>query len=193
MSYIVVLHGGKTSVESPKNDLFFALFTSLSKKSKIKAAMVYWARNEDEWDKVFSRDKEKILRNSKKEIAFLLPISPEELYNILPECDIVYVAGGEARNIEPLYQQLSSLKEKLDGKVYFGSSMGAFIASQSYVLSSDDKDTDTVHHGVGLVKISCLAHWDVEPNKEAKLELLKKESNLPIITLNEHEISVIVV
>lgn len=81
--------------------------------------------------------------------------------------------------------KLGGLKEKLEGKIYAGSSMGAFLASKGYVLSSDGQDTNTVHEGVGLLPIQTLCHWDVENKKEQKLKLLKKASGLPILALDE--------
>jgi len=63
--------------------------------------------------------------------------------------------------------------------------MGAFLASESYVLSFDSQDSDTKHKGVGLLPIQTLCHWDVEEQKAMKLNLL--DSDNPIIVLNEGE------
>lgn len=98
---------------------------------------------------------------------------------------MLYVVGGDAELIEPCYKDLSELKTKLDGKIYAGSSMGAFLASEGYVLSFDSQDSDTKHHGVGLLPIQTLCHWDIEGEKEMKLKLL--DSVKPIIVLNEGE------
>jgi len=193
MSTTIVLHGGKTSIESSQTDQFFSLFTSLPQTKRVKAILVYWARDRNTWDKVFGRDREKILRTKNKEIDFILPESPKDLFKSIGDCDIVYVAGGEAYNIEPLYEQLSNLKSAVEGKIYLGSSMGAFLASESYVLSADAQDTNSVHKGLGLVKVNCLAHWNVEPKKEQKLKLLQQSSRLPILTLGEGEYSTFVI
>ncbi len=187
MSTTIVLHGGATSKETPKNNDFFSLLTSLPKKQKVRAAMCYWARDRDTWDKVFNRDKEKILRTKSKEIEFILPETPADFFQVINSCDLMYVAGGEAYNIEPLYKNLKDLKKYLDGKIYLGSSMGAFMASQHYVLSSDEKDATKVVDGIGLIDIQCLAHYDIEPEKDRKLALLRNHSKLPILTLDECE------
>lgn len=187
MSTKVVLHGSATSKNLPANDKFFAKFTSLVDKEEVKIAMVYFARARETWDQVFARDKPRIVNQTTKKVIFTVPETPQELLEILPEHDVIYVTGGEAPNIEPLYPALRKLKNLLDNKVYFGSSMGGFLAAKNYVLSFDAEDTTTIHQGIGLVDINILAHWDVEPNKEQKLSLLKKASNFPIITLAEGE------
>lgn len=182
-----ILHGGATKLATPQNDEFFSLFTSLVDKEAVNIAMVYWARDRDTWNDVFARDKARILAQTKKSVHFDLPDTPELLLQRMSVTDVIYVAGGEAPNIEPLYGKLGELKAMLKGKVYLGSSMGAFMASQNYVLSSDEQDTTSVHQGIGLVPVSLLCHWNVEPNKEKKLDLLKNYSDLEIKSLNECE------
>lgn len=186
---IVVLHGGATNLATPQNDKFFSLFTSLTNKKVINIAMVYWARSRETWNDIFNRDKPRILEQKKldKTANFLIPETPGELLQKMVTIDVVYVAGGEASNIEPLYKKLGEMKTVIKGKVYLGSSMGTFMASQNYVLSSDENDANSVHQGLGLVPVNTLCHWNVEPNKEQKLALLKNASELPITTLNEGE------
>lgn len=187
MSTKVVLHGGATSKNLPTNDKFFAKFTSIVDKEEVKIAMVYFARARETWDQVFARDKSRIVSQTTKKVIFTLPETPQDLLEMMSDQDVIYIAGGEAPNIEPLYPELSELKNLLDEKVYLGSSMGAFMAAQNYILSFDAEDTTTIHQGIGLLDINILAHWDVEPNKEQKLSLLIKGSNFPIITLAEGE------
>jgi len=85
------------------------------------------------------------------------------------------------------------MKEKLQGKIYIGSSMGAFMVSTNYVLSLDSQDTTSVHQGLGILPINILAHWDAKNKKSEKIKLLKDKSNLPILTLNESEFATLVI
>ena len=133
------------------------------------------------------RDMSKVLKNTDKKVEFCIPKTPQDLLEKLDEYDVLYVAGGSAEPIEALYPDLEELKSKLVEKIYLGSSMGAFMACSNYVLSFDEQDTLNVHKGLGWLPINCLVHWDVEPNKEKKLALLKNASQLPIITLDEGE------
>lgn len=180
-----LLHGGGTSKELSGNDRFFAQFTELVDKNEVKILLCYWSRKRDEWQKLTDRDTIKIKNNAKKQISFHVVEDVADLFSKIDDYDVLYVAGGDAELLEPHYENLGELKKKLNGKVYAGSSMGAFLASESYVLSFDSQDSDTKHEGVGLLPIQTLCHWDIEEQKEMKLNLL--ESDKPVIVLNEGE------
>jgi peptidase E len=182
-----LLHGGKTSKQHSGNDDFFAQFTNLVKKNKVTILLCYFSRDRSEWGALIERDSTKITANTQKQVAFLVAEDPKDLSEKLERADVLYVAGGDAEPIEKLYSELENLRSRLDGKVYAGSSMGAFLASESYVLSLSDQKENEVHRGVGLLPIQTLCHWNVEPNKDNKLKLLKENSDLPIIVLNEFE------
>jgi peptidase E len=181
-----VLHGGNTSAPSPENDHFFSLFTSLVNKQRVKILLCYFSRLPEDWEKKSQYDIEQIQRLAQKETAFTIAQSPEHLLAEITTHDVLFVAGGYAEYIEPLVPKLISLKGKLQGKVYMGSSMGAFIASEKYVLSSDSADTNTVHNGLGLLPVNTLCHWNVENEKERKLNLLELEkTGKPTLILDE--------
>lgn len=180
-----LLHGGATSKDLPGNDRFFAQFTELVDKDVVKILLCYWSRKKDEWQKLTTRDTAKIKNNTKKQVSFYVVEDVADLFSKIKDYDVLYVAGGDAELIEPYYKDLTELKTKLYGKIYAGSSMGAFLASEGYVLSFDSQDSDTKHHGVGLLPIQTLCHWDIEGEKEMKLKLL--DSVKPIIVLNEGE------
>lgn len=95
-----------------------------------------------------------------------------DLLSNIDDYDVLYVAGGEAELLEPYYKSLSFLKEKLAGKVYVGSSMGAFLASKNYVLSFDCQDSDTKHQGLGLLPIQTLCHWNIEEKNKGNSNFL---------------------
>ena len=173
MSINLILHGGATSTNSPDNDKFFSYFTSLVDKNEIKIMMCYFAREENRWNTLLERDTPKVMKNTGKKVEFHIPKNPKDLLDKLDDYDVLYVAGGTAKPIEALYPDLEELRDKLEGKIYLGSSMGAFMVSSNYVLSVDEQDTLSVHKGLGLLPINCLVHWDVEPNKDKKIEMIK--------------------
>ena len=180
-----LLHGGATSKNIPENDRFFAQFTERVDKNEVKILLCYWARKKDEWKKLFDRDTAKITQNTQKEVKFHVVEDIADLFSKINDFDVLYVAGGDAELLEPYYPDLSQLQEKLDGKVYAGISMGAFMASESYVLSFDSQDDERLHNGIGLVPIQTLCHWNVEDKRAFKLDLL--DSHKPILTLSEGE------
>lgn len=188
-----VLHGGQTSVDSPANRRFFKLFTDLVAKNEVKILINYWARPETQWSTLVQRDYTRISKQSSKKILIHVVNNVADLFDLLPSYDVLYIAGGEAELIEPFLAQLTNLNKALQGKVYLGSSMGSFIVSKHYVLPLDSQDDYTVHHGLGIVPIMNLCHWNIENKKIQKIELLKQENKqLPILTLNEQEYSIFV-
>lgn len=182
-----ILHGGRTSQQHPQNDIFFSQFTKLVDKESVTILLCYFAREKEKWDAIIQRDTENIKKTTNKSINFIIAQNPNDLLNKTSVSDVLYVAGGDAELIEPVYKDLIDLKEQLKGKVYAGSSMGVFLASEQYVLSLDDQDEDTVHKGLGLLPVQTLCYWNIEKEKEKKLKLLANSSNKPILVLNEFE------
>lgn len=187
MNTTYVLHGGETSMKSPLNEKFYSYFTSLVPKDHVKILMCLWARYPEKQGLALDRHLKEITKNTSKTVEISVTTSPLDLLTRMNEYDVLYIDGGEGENIEPYYKELASLKEKLNGKVCIGSSMGAFMISSHYVLSNDDKDTTHVHKGLGLLPINCLCHWNIENKKQEKISMIKMVSDLPIIVLNECE------
>jgi peptidase E len=179
-----ILHGGATSTENEQNDYFFKQFTVHVDKSEVRILLCYFARSEEEWDRLTKRDVPKIEKNTDKKVTYKIAKDPKDLLTKLKNCDVLYVAGGTPNLIEPYYKDLEGLSEALGGKVYIGSSMGAFLCSTSYVISGDSSEYP-ITSGLGLLPVQVLCHWDVEAEKDLKRRLLLEHSSLPILTLNE--------
>ncbi len=185
-STVFILHGGKTSIDSSQNDEFFLQSTELVEKNSVHIALCYWSRVKEQWDALAAQNQDKITKQTSKQVKFSVVQSVEDLYIKLEQADVLYVAGGEEELIEPYLQKLSQLKEKLKGKVYLGSSMGAFIVSSHYVLSLSTQNENKVYKGLGILPINTLCHWNVENKKQHKINLLRKaDSKLPIVLLDE--------
>jgi peptidase E len=182
-----ILHGGKTSKPDPRNEEFFGQFSKLVNKEEVTVLLCYFSREKERWEALSKRDSDSIKNNADKKVNILVAENPDDLLKKMDEADVLYVAGGESYLIEPLYEAMKNIGAKLNGKVYAGSSMGAFFAAEQYVLSLDGQDIKAVHKGMGLLPIQVLAHWNIEKNKEAKLKLLTESSDKPIIALNEFE------
>lgn len=155
--------------------------------------MCYFAKDKNIWNTRLETDRNKIARQTTKKITLFLAQDPEDLLQNLDLSDVLYVAGGEAEPLESYLPQFQPLKEKLNGKVYLGCSMGAFIVSSQYVLSMENQDISEVHQGLGILPISTLCHWNIEKKKEIKVNLLKKFApSTPILTLDECKFSIFV-
>lgn len=188
MSTIYILHGGETSKESPLNEKFYSYFTDLINKDHVKVLICLWARNPAKREMALEKHTQNILKNTSKTVEISLAKDPQDLLSRIIDYDVLYIDAGYAENIEPFYKDLVNLKSKLESKVCIGSSMGAFAISTHYVLSYDDQDTTHVHAGLGLLPVNSLVHWNMEDNKQEKIALLKKVSDLPIVILDECEL-----
>lgn len=186
----IVLHGGRVGEKTESNRKFFAEFTSDVSKPVVKVAMCYWARSESEWQKTNQRDEALIRQETNKGIETVLVKDTNHLQQIMPECEVLYVAGGEVTPIQQHVASLTWLPEALRNKTYIGSSMGAFVASVAYVASGDGETADQtiVLPGFGLVPVTTLCHFNVESKKQEKIELLRAVyPSLPVVTLDEFE------
>lgn len=181
-----ILHGGETSRECSNNQNFFRQFSRSTDKLEVNILLCYWARDPKFRQQAIDRDIRQITGLADKTVNFDITEGLSDFESKMASADVLYVAGGSADLIEPQFLQMNNLGELLDNKVYIGSSMGAFLVSQSYVLSFDESDKQIVREGHGLIPFSILCHWDVEKLPEYKLGLLKQyNSQLPILCLDE--------
>lgn len=186
MSTTYILHGGKSKVDNESNREYYKEFTGNTPKDTIKILACYWARNKEEWDPLLKIEKELIIKEADKEVIIDIAIDPKNLVERISDYDVLYVSSGDNILAKESLKELNGLKEQLDGKVYIGSSMGAFLACNNYVLSLDHQDYTASHSGLGLLPLNLLCHFNIEKRKEMKLELLRDKDN-PILTLDEYQ------
>ncbi|MEK7078489.1 MAG: Type 1 glutamine amidotransferase-like domain-containing protein [Patescibacteria group bacterium] len=182
-----ILHGGRTQIDSASTKLFFKQFTELVPKDNVKILLCYWARDKKKWNELFEKDKAKIIAQSTKEMSINIVNTLEYLPAQLRKADVLYFSGGEEEFLRPYITQLQFLKGALDNKVCIGSSMGAFLVAKHYVLSLSNQNESTVYDGLGLVPYNILCHWNVETNKEKKINMLKEKDPQTSLLLIEEE------
>jgi len=188
-----ILHGGETSRDTPDNELFFKYFTHFVQKDEVRVLMCYFTKKKEIWETRLETDRKKIEKQTTKKVSLTLATDPENLIQKLDSHDVLYVAGGEPEPLESYLPLFKDFKQKLDGKVYVGCSMGAFIVSSQYVLTFEKQAAIKVHYGLGLLPMSALCHWDIEKKKEEKIRLLKQAApDIPILALNECKFAVFI-
>jgi peptidase E len=188
-----VLHGGETTKPHPENDRFFRCFTEFVEKEEVKILLCYFTKPEDDWETRMEAERKRIEAQTSKKVLLTIAKDPADLLEKMDAYDVLYVAGGNAEPIESMLPLLEGLKEKLEGKVYLGSSMGAFIVSSQYSLSFPTNTSIEVHYGLGLLPISTLCHWNIEKLREKKVAMLKEAApQTPILTLDECKLTVLI-
>jgi len=72
--------------------------------------------------------------------------------------------------------------------------MGSFLAAKHYVLPLSDQKEDEVYEGLGLVPYNILCHWNVEKNKEIKINMLKeKDAQTPLLLIEEEKFEKLII
>jgi|GEM_PF-2499908 len=175
----ILLHGGhKSGLENLTNDLnFWNRIFKYSKESDGKLLLNFFSR---ERDKEYKESCKEALNKLNPNIQ--ITIAEEALFaEQLKEHEVIFFQGGYTKE---LIEKMSKFDEsKLKQKYALaGSSAGANYFSEYGVLNNGDG----VAQGLGLLKHICIPHADVW-NIKPCIELAKKESNLPILLLDENQ------
>lgn len=188
-----ILHGGNTSKDSPGNDAFFRQFTDSVTQKQVNILICYWASTKDTWEEKYQEDKKSLGLQSRKHFNTQIATDPDDFKQKIATSQVVYFRGGTLHP-QPYFSKLTQLKEILDGKVYIGCSMGAYLVATNHMVSSRISDVLEVKEGLGLLPLSIVCHWDIKNMKrKQRLNMLKEHSpNLPILTINEGEFVTIV-
>lgn len=105
---------------------------------------------------------------------------------------MVYLKGGNTRQLLDLLNKNKGWEDKLDGKTIAGTSAGAeAIATYCY-----DIDDLALEDGLGLLPIKVIVHYQSDYNapnvdwEKAYHELENYKENLEVVTLREGEFKV---
>lgn len=183
-----VLHGGRDKNHKLKTDYFEICRILIQGFNKPKILLVYFAKARELWEEKFSEDqtsfsKDVIGRECALEIASTdLKLFEEQIKN----CDIIYVPGGSTLPLIESIRPLNNFGQLISGKVYFGSSAGAYLVSKYYY----SVDRQRIEEGLGILPIKCFAHWD-ESQQKSLDELKNFSEELPVILLREGEYKII--
>jgi peptidase E len=187
-----ILEGGYTD-RAADGGLAFAQEFVKGFDQPVKILLCYFARTQDSWKSEFAEDKEffkKLLPDIEMEFALA---DPERFRYQLTWANAVCIGGG---NMEPLFDSLkqsSGWEKELDGKTVSGSSAGAYALSAYWY---DIDDAKSIHEGLGLVPVKCIAHYQSDynaPNVDWKSVLAQTEAfhpELETVTLREGEFKV---
>lgn len=182
-----ILHGGRTSIPSEDNKQFFnEMITGL--EEPITVLCVYFARNRDEWLKLFEQDKIVFSKASphKKYRFSLAEDNKEKFIQQIKITDIVYIRGGRTALLAEALRNVKDLKDLFKDKIIGGSSAGANILSKYYYSISED----CIREGLGILPIKVFCHYSKD--KVEKLNKLKNyNEDLKVYTIPEQKSIVI--
>ena len=168
-----LLHGGAELHNRPGNPRFYKRILELVAGNEVRILLCLWSRPKDQWEQRRKQLLELIQSETNKKVIVDTIDDPTSLQSTVPNYDAFFLAGGDAERLESYYPNLDNLKNIVQKKIYIGTSMGAFIVSNSYVFSYSAQKPG-VQKGLGILPINTLCHWDIEKSKTEKLELLQK-------------------
>lgn len=182
-----ILHGGATRAPLESNKQFFreALIGS---KGMVKILAVYFAREEKDYAWMFEQELENFKFNSpEKQVEMEIASADFSIFKKqLAEADVIYVRGGSTFKLVEKIKQLPEFANLIKGKIYVGSSAGAYLVAKYYY----ENEKELVGEGLGILPIKIVAHWSENMiNIFEKLKMAGED--LPIYTLAEGEYVVI--
>lgn len=187
-----ILHGGGSkkwnAAERLENYQGVTKILTSGFHSPVKVLLVYFARLPEFWDEKFVEDEV----NFSKEVTGLdctLEVAnpdPKLFEEQVKKSDIIFVHGGNTKPLIEAIQCTPNFGQLIEGKVYFGSSAGAYLVSKYYYSN----DRHQIEEGLGILPIKCFAHWD-ESQQKSLDELKNHGEELPITLLREGEYKVI--
>lgn len=107
-----ILHGGETKEINADNDSFFREITT-NTKGRISILLNYFAREDSEIERLFKRDKQRILQNSQNKNIEFEVARPETFIEQLNKAEILYISGGTTSKLVEEMSKHSHLDDSL--------------------------------------------------------------------------------
>ena len=167
-------------------NFFKEIFIGTSDSPKVLC--VYFARERADWEALFENDKPKFIEGARGKKLELIMASEklEEFKQQLLHTDIVYVRGGDTEKLLEHIKKIPDFAERIKGKIYAGSSAGAYFVSKYYCSVSKRE----ILRGLGILPIKTFAHYN--DSERGLLQKLKEHGEpLEVYTIPDHEFVVI--
>jgi len=177
-----ILHGGYTSTPNEWNRTFYEEFgKSVSDGGNV--LLIYFSRKDEEVEKLFEEDKERIIEHAKGKRLNIILAKEEEFMSQLESSQLAYMRGGSTRKLLSTLKKFPKFSKAIEGKTIAGSSAGAYVLS-TYYYSSSEKG---VFKGLEILPIKIMCHYD-DSLSEAKEELIKDYPDyLELVLLKDNE------
>lgn len=174
----LIMHGGNSKKSFVENSDF--VFELSAKKIIKKVLIVLYARENNEWEKIFVDIKNRFIFSFPNQ-KILFELSSDDINIFLKQImssDLIFFTGGsEILLISKIKKIANKMIKALNNKVVAGVSAGANIFS-SYYYSNDRRQ---IEKGLGVLKIKTICHYSEE--KRNRLHKLSDFNNLPVLVL----------
>jgi peptidase E len=181
-----ILHGGYTSTE---NDLNAGFYREISKHvpENGNILLVYFSRDDENYDEVFKQDSEKIVAQAEGKKLNLKMASKENFENELDWTDSIYMRGGDTQKLIDTLKKYPEFGNKIRNKIVSGSSAGAYAVSTYYYSNSNGQ----IQKGLGIVPLRVICHYKSEIHENVggdPVELMEDyPEDLELVVLKDFE------
>lgn len=182
-----ILHGGATTNKTNDNKKFFSEIIEDIKKP-INILCVYFARDKEEWEKLFNEEKLNF-SNVVKNKNLIFTLASDNLKRFIEQIkgsDVIFLRGGRNQLIFEMLGKIDDLKNLFQNKTIAGSSAGAYALSKYYYRNSADE----IREGTGVLPIKTIAHYS-EEKLDSSQKLKKHKEDLPVYKIPEEKFFVI--
>ena len=185
-----ILHGGYTNVDNEQNSNFWRELSQYTPDGG-NILLVNFSRKDDEMNKYFEEDKNRILKEiHNKKFIFSLA-SKENFMEQIKIANTIYMRGGNTEKLLDTLKQYHDFSKSLTGKVVSGDSAGAYVLAKYYPVSNGK-----VNEGLGILPIRIICHYE-NPRFEFKNDLLilmeQYPKDLELVILRDFEYRVFTV
>lgn len=179
-----ILHGGYTNTDNELNKGFFnEISKELSEGDNI--LVVYFSRQENEYEKLFNQDKQNILNNANGKKLEITLAFRSDFINQIKKSNAIYMRGGDTEQLLATLKAYPDFIEAIKNKVVAGSSAGAYVLAKYYYTHSKDM----VREGLNILPIRLICHYNNSKELIDRFNQYSKEFEL--IILKDYEYKVI--
>jgi peptidase E len=173
-----ILHGGYAGRINTQNDAFFAEVCK-DVPSEVKVLLVYFAKNESEYNRIQKEDIAQFEKNKGHKQLTFETASPDSFIDQVRKSDIIYLHGGQTLKLLEVLKKYPDFSGEAKGKTIAGESAGSYALSACFYSETEGG----VFNGLGLVPVKTVCHY--EDKNEEKLD--ECSNNLETLLLRDYE------
>lgn len=179
-----ILHCGYPNTD---NELNRGFFNEISKglPEEGSVLVIYFSRQDNEYEKLLEQDKQNILNNANGKKLEIILASKDDFINQIKESNAIYIRGGDTEQLLATLKVYPDFIEAIKNKVVAGSSAGAYVLAKYYYTHSKDM----VREGLNILPIRLICHYNNSKELIDGFNQYSKEFEL--IILKDYEYKVI--
>ncbi len=170
---------------NPQNDRFFAACSESLSPGDTVLHLGFARPDDGERDEIFARDCALLAAATDKELTYV-SATKADLVEQLKAAKLIFGGSGHTSELVNAVKTCPEFAELIQGKVYAGSSAGAYLVASKY-YSNDGQE---VRDGLGILPIKILCHYgnsEFNALDNAKAIVESAGDDLETVVLKDYE------